>query len=136
MVCISLTVAGIPLTIFSVIGGALAIGIGFGSQNIIKNFISGVILRLEKQIRVGDIISIDGVSGKVVSISTRSTKIRNAENKIHIVPNSFFLEKMVLNSNIETTVYRTTIDFYVNYSTNPKKVEEICYQVLSDEKGL
>ena len=136
MVCISLTVAGIPLTIFTVVGGALAIGVGFGSQNIVNNFISGVILRLEKPIRIGDNIAIDNVSGKVIGITTRSTRIRNAENKIHIIPNSFFLEKMVLNSNFETTTYRTVLDFGVSYSADSKKVEEICYKLLSNSHSI
>lgn len=135
-VCLALTIAGIPLTVFTVVGGALAIGVGFGSQNIVNNFISGVILLIEQPIRVGDTVQLDGIQGTVISINTRSTKIRNGDNKIHIVPNSFFLEKSVLNSNYETTILRTTIDFGVAYGSDTKLVENICMDIMLNTDGI
>lgn len=136
MVCLSLTIAGIPLTVFTVVGGALAIGVGFGSQNIVNNFISGVILLIEQPMRVGDMVEIDGVLGKVIAINTRSTKIQNIDNKIHIVPNSFFLEKIVLNSTYDTTILRTTIDFGVAYGSDTKMVENLCMDIMLNSEGV
>jgi small-conductance mechanosensitive channel len=129
-VTLSLTIAGIPLTVFTVVGGALAIGVGFGSQNIVNNFISGVIMLVEQPIKNGDVVEVDGQLGTVVSIGTRSTKIRNADNKVFIVPNSFFLEKGVLNWNYESTITRTVIDFGVAYGTNSRKVELACLDIM------
>lgn len=129
-VCLSLTVAGIPLTVFTVVGGALAIGVGFGSQNIVNNFISGVILLIEQPIRVGDIVEVEGIIGAVMAINTRSTKIRNADNKVFIVPNSFFLEKGVVNWNFENPIIRTTLEFGVTYGTDIKKVHDVCMDIM------
>ena len=129
-VSMSLTIAGIPLTVFTVVGGALAIGVGFGSQNIVNNFISGVIMLVEQPIKIGDVVEVDGIVGTVVSIGTRSTKIRNADNKVFIVPNSFFLEKGVLNWNFETTTIRSTLDFGVAYGTDSKLVSTVCMDIM------
>lgn len=136
VVCLSLTIAGIPLTVFTVVGGALAIGVGFGSQNIVNNFISGVILLIEQPMRVGDTVQLDGVTGVVVSINTRSTKLRTVENKIYIVPNSFFLEKGVLNFNFETTILRAVVDFGVAYGSDTKLVENVCMDVMLNNPGI
>lgn len=135
-VCLSLTIAGIPLTVFTVVGGALAIGVGFGSQNIVNNFISGIILLIEQPIRVGDTVEVEGIVGTVVSINTRSTKIRHADHKVFIVPNSFFLEKSVLNSTYETTVLRTIVEFGVAYGSNTKLVESVCMDIMLNTDGI
>ena len=135
-VTLSLTFAGIPLTIFTVVGGALAIGVGFGSQNIVNNFISGVILLVEQPIKVGDVVELDGMSGTVVSINTRSTKIKTSENKIYVVPNSFFLEKSVLNWTFEEHVVRTNITFGVAYGSDVKLVENLCMHILINTPGV
>lgn len=135
-VTMSLTIAGIPLTVFTVVGGALAIGVGFGSQNIVNNFISGVIMLVEQPIKNGDVVEVDGIVGTVVSIGTRSTKIRNADNKVFIVPNSFFLEKGVLNWNFETSINRATLDFGVAYGTDAKLVENACMDIMLNNEHI
>lgn len=135
-VTLSLTIAGIPLTVFTVLGGALAIGVGFGSQNIVNNFISGVILLVEKPIKVGDIVELDNIAGSVQSIGTRSTKIRNADGKVFVVPNSFFLEKSVLNWSFETTTVQTVINFGVAYGTDVNLVENVCTDILLNTEGI
>ncbi len=136
LITLSLTIAGIPLTVFTVIGGALAIGVGFGSQNIVNNFISGLILIAEKPIRVGDTIDLDDISGVVVSIGTRSTKVRNGDNKTFIVPNSFFLEKRVLNWNYNSTRVRTLINFGVAYNSDVRLVENTCLDIMLNMEGV
>ena len=94
---VSLNVLNVPLTVFSFLGGALAIGAGFGSQNIVNNFISGMILLVERPIRVGDVIQIDSLIGSVTQIGARSTKINTVANHEIIVPNSKLLETSVIN---------------------------------------
>lgn len=135
-ITIAMTVAGIPLTVFTVVGGALAIGVGFGSQNIVNNFISGVILLVEQPIKVGDIVEVDGMAGVIQSIGTRSTKIKNGDDKIFVVPNSFFLEKAVLNGTYEKSVVRNVIDFGVAYGSDVRKVEHACMDILLNTEGV
>lgn len=136
LVSMALTVAGIPLTVFTVVGGALAIGVGFGSQNIVNNFISGMILLIEKPIRVGDWVVVDGFSGSVVAINTRSTKLKNADNKTFIIPNSFFLEKAVMNNTYSTQTLRAVIDFGVAYGSDTRLVENICMDIMLNTEGI
>lgn len=135
-VTMSLAVAGIPLTVFTVFGGALAIGVGFGSQNIVNNFISGIILLVEKPIKVGDVVELENVSGSVQSIGTRSTLLKNADGKIFVVPNSFFLEKSVLNWSYENPIVRTQISFGVAYGSDVRLVENICMDILLNTDGV
>lgn len=135
-VTLSLTIAGIPLTVFTVVGGALAIGVGFGSQNIVNNFISGVILLVEQPIRVGDVVEVDGVTGTIQTIGTRSTKIKNGDNKIFIVPNSFFLEKSVMNWTFGGTRIRSTLSFGVAYGSDVRLVENVCMDILLNTEGV
>lgn len=136
IITLAMTIAGIPLTVFTVVGGALAIGVGFGSQNIVNNFISGVILLVEQPIKVGDVVDVEGMSGSILSIGTRSTKIKNADDKIFIVPNSFFLEKAVLNGTYEASVVRNVIDFGVAYGSDVLKVENSCLDILLNTEGV
>ncbi len=98
-----------PLTVFTVVGGALAIGVGFGSQNIMSNFISGLILMLERPVRPGDLIEVDGTHGHVEHIGARSTRIRASNNTQIIVPNSFFLQSNVVNFTLSDDVQRSQV---------------------------
>lgn len=135
-VTLSLALAGIPLSVFTVFGGALAIGVGFGSQNIVNNFISGIILLVERPIKVGDIVELENISGSVISIGTRSTQVKNGDGKIFVVPNSFFLEKSVLNWSYERSVVRTSVNFGVAYGSNLKLVENICTDILLNTEHI
>ncbi len=135
-VTLSMAIAGIPLTVFTVFGGALAIGVGFGSQNIVNNFISGIILLVEKPIKVGDIIELDNITGTVHAIGTRSTQIKNAEGKMFVVPNSFFLEKSVLNWSYENTVVRTTVNFGVSYGSDVALVQKVCQDIIKEMEDI
>ena len=133
----SLSVAQIPLKSFALLGGALAIGFGFGSQNIIKNFISGLILMVEQPIRVGDIITAEGTEGKVVRIGARSTHIRSFDNIDILMPNSTLLENNVINWTLSDDFIRTRVKVGVAYGTDTRKVEEILKEVASaNEKVL
>jgi len=97
VVLLVLRVARIPLTAFAFLGGALAIGVGFGAQNVIKNLISGVIILFERKIRVGDIISVGGMSGTVIDVDLRATTVRGFDGIDAIVPNSTLLENQISN---------------------------------------
>lgn len=135
-VALALNLAGIPLTVFTVVGGALAIGVGFGSQNIVNNFISGIILLVEQPVKPGDVVELDNITGTILSIGTRSTKIRNFDHKVFIVPNSFFLEKSVLNWTFSTTVNRTSVVFGVAYGSDVNLVENVCMDILLNTEEI
>ncbi len=124
----------IPITIFAVIGGAVAVGVGFGSQNIVNNFISGLIVILEQPIRLGDIVDVGNITGEVERIGARATTIRSIDNTNVVVPNSSFLEKNVLNWTLSDKVVRRTVDVGVVYGSLPRKVEKLLLQAVSEHK--
>lgn len=126
---LALRAVNIPLTAFAVVGGALALGIGFGSQAIVSNFISGLLLLAERPIRAGDLIEVSGVVGTVESIGLRSTRIRTADNFHIIVPNSSFLESNVVNWTHQDPNIRLKIVVGVAYGSPTRKVEELLLQV-------
>lgn len=132
----ALRVVNIPLTVFTVVGGVLAIGIGFGSQNIMNNFISGLIILAEHPIKVGDLIDIDGIFGQVERIGPRSSRIRAGDNTHVIVPNSTFLEKNVLNWTVSDDVIRTWVDVGVAYGSPVEQVAEDLMRAASEEPGV
>lgn len=131
-----LRLLNVPLTIFTVLGGALALGVGFGSQNIVNNFISGLILMVERPVRVGDLVEVEGLYGTVEHIGARSTRIKSVDNTHIVVPNSSFLEKNVLNWTLSDNVIRSRVDVGVAYGSPTRDVEKILIQVASDEKKV
>ena len=124
----------IPITIFAVIGGALAVGIGLGSQNIVNNFISGLIVIVEQPIRLGDIIDVGSITGEVERIGARATKIKSIDNTSIVVPNSSFLEKNVLNWTLSDSVVRRTVNVGVIYGSPARTVEKLLLQAVSQHK--
>ena len=98
-------------------GGAIAIGVGFGSQKVLNNFISGLILLVEQPIRVGDIIELGTLQGKVEKIGTRSTRIRTPSNFEIIIPNSSFLENNVVNWTLADSTIRSSIRVGLAYGS-------------------
>ncbi len=133
---LALKTANVPLTVFTLLGGAAAIGLGFGSQNIVNNFISGLILLIERPITVGDFIDVEGVLGTVESIGARSTRINAVDNTRLIVPNSTFLEKKVLNWTLSDNTVRATISVGVAYGSPCKKVRELLLQAVLEHSSI
>ena len=121
----TLNFLSIPLTVFAFFGGALAIGLGFGTQTLIKNFISGIIVLFERKIRVGDIIDVGGLSGTIAEINTRSSVLRGADGKETLVPNSVFLENRITNLTLTNRRVRKLLPIRVEYGTLPQKVMPI-----------
>ena len=121
----SLELINIPLTVFTFLGGAVAIGVGFGSQNILNNFISGLILLAEQPIRVGDLVDINGLCGNVEKIGARSTRVKTGSNLEIIVPNSKFLEDNVTNWTLSDTRMRTVVRVGVAYGSPTSDVDRL-----------
>ncbi len=121
----ALHVVNIPLTIFTFLGGTLAIAIGFGTQNILNNFISGLILMMEQPVRVGDLIELDKALGFVEEIGARSTRVR-ASTGIHIIlPNSHLLENRVINWTLTDVQCRTNVTVRAARGSSVEQVLEL-----------
>ena len=124
LVVASLLAVQIPLTAFAFIGGALAIGVGFGAQNLLKNLMSGVMLLIEKPLRVGDLIEFGGVRGRVTNIGFRASVVRTADGIEALIPNSTFIESNVTNLTYSSTEMRQNITIGVAYGADPARVRQ------------
>ena len=129
----ALGLLGIPLTAFAFATGALAIGIGFGAQNIINNFISGWILMAERPIRIDDFIEIDAWQGTVESVGNRSTRIRRTDGVHLLVPNSQLLERTVVNWTLVDQLIRTTVRVGVEYGSPVRRVSELIMEAVTKQ---
>jgi small-conductance mechanosensitive channel len=125
VVLFALHIVNIPLTVFAVLGGALAIGFGFGSQNIVNNFISGLIILVEQPIRVGDLVQVGDVYGVVRSIGARSTRVVTGDNVEILIPNSSFLENNVTNLTLSDDRIRAKVLVGVAYGSPVREVERL-----------
>lgn len=128
--------AGFDLGAFSWLLGALGVGLGFGLQNITNNFISGIIILFERPIKVGDRIQVGDISGDVVAISMRSTRIVTNDNISVIVPNSQFINGNVTNWSHNDRLVRFHYPIGVSYQEDPEKVKEIVLKIAKNHDGV
>jgi len=130
---IALKVIGLDLSSLAIIAGALSVGIGFGLQNIVSNFVSGIILMFERSIKVGDYIQIDeNTRGEVVDISMRSTIIRTNDNINLIIPNQSFIQNNVINWTLGDDIVRFRVPFGVAYGSDVDEVEKVVLESLKN----
>ena len=117
---------GIALNKFTVLTGALGVGVGFGLQNIINNFVSGLILQFERPIRIGDVVDLGGgVSGPVTRIGIRSSTVQTWQGAEVIIPNASFISSNVTNWTLSESRRRVDLPVGVAYGTDPKLVKEL-----------
>lgn len=128
--------AGIDLTTFNVLAGAIGIGVGFGLQNVVSNFIAGLIIMFERPIKVGDRIEVDRVDGDVVEIGARSTTVLTNDNITIIVPNSRFITESVVNWQYEDKKVRFRIPVSVAYGSDAHRVRELLLEVARDNPDV
>lgn len=116
---------GFNMSSFAVLGGAIGVGLGFGLQNIISNFVSGIIMLVEKIIKVGDFVDLQsGVMGRVAEINLRYTRITTTDLIDIIIPNSEFITGRVINWTLGESARRLHIEFGVAYGTDKDLVRE------------
>ncbi len=127
---------GLDLSALAVIFGLLSVGIGFGLQNVTSNFVSGLILLLERPIRVGDRVTVGDTEGDVIAINMRSTTIKSTTNISIIVPNSEFVASQVINWSHGDRKIRLDIVVGVAYDSDLDKVLEALLAVAREEKTV
>jgi small-conductance mechanosensitive channel len=133
---IILDTAGIDVTIVTVIFGALGIGISLSLQNIISNLFAGIIILIERPIKVGDLIQIDNTTGEVVDISLRATSIITNRNAAVIVPNSSFITSQVVNLSYRDKLLRISIPVSIDTDQDPEHLLDLLKTVVSSHKGV
>jgi small-conductance mechanosensitive channel len=129
---ISLQVVGLNLTSLAVVAGALGVGIGFGLQNIVHNFVSGLIILAERPIAIGDRIEVGNVAGQVRQIRLRSTTIVTNDNISYIVPNSDFITNTVINWSHGDPRVRMRLSLGVAYGSDLEKLQKVLLEVANE----
>ncbi|MFO7815000.1 MAG: mechanosensitive ion channel [Halanaerobiales bacterium] len=125
VVLITMSSLGINLTALTVIGGAVGVGIGFGMKTVISNFISGIVILIDKSVKPGDIIEIEDVYGEIKSISLRYTSLLTLGGKEYIIPNEDLITEKVINWSYSDSLVRTTVTVGVSYNSDVEKALEL-----------
>lgn len=124
-VFIALTSLGIDLSVLAVVGGAVGIGIGFGLQKIVGNFISGIILLIDRSIKPGDVIEVKGTYGWVKSLGARYTSVVTRDGHEHLVPNEEFIVNTVTNWSFTDRLVRVKKPIGVSYNSDVRKAQAL-----------
>jgi small-conductance mechanosensitive channel len=132
----AMAAVGIEVSQFAIIFGALGVGIGFGLQNIVNNFISGLILVFERPVKIGDTIEVGTMIGEVRRIGIRSSTVRTYDGAEVIVPNGNLISAEVINWTLSDRIRRIKIPVGVAYGTDPQKVLDLLAGVAKDSKDV
>ncbi|GAB4108313.1 MAG: mechanosensitive ion channel [Phycisphaeraceae bacterium] len=132
----AMPIAGIPTTIFTVLGGAVAIGIGFGAQNLFNNLISSLIIMIERPIRLGDIVQVGEHEGLIEAINNRCTQIRRSDGIDLLIPNSQFLEQPVVNWTLSDRDVRGSVTVGVAYGSPTDKVAQLLRRCMDEHPRI
>ncbi|MEM9447960.1 MAG: mechanosensitive ion channel domain-containing protein [Cyanobacteria bacterium P01_E01_bin.6] len=131
-----LQVWGLDLSSLTLLASALGVGIGFGFQNIAKDFGSGLILLFERPVQVGDFVEVGLFQGTVDRIGARSTNVKTLDRVSIIVPNSYFLENQVINWSHENPLSRISIPVGVSYDADPEDVRALLLQAAEEHAAI
>lgn len=130
-VLIALPAVGIDLTVLSVFGGALGVGLGFGLQKIASNYVSGFIILLDRSIRIGDMITVDNKYGQVAQMNTRYTLLRSLDGTESVVPNELLITQTVVNHSLSKPDVRIELPIQVAYATDLDLARELMLEVAA-----
>ena len=126
---IGLNAVGIDLTAFAVFSGAVGVGIGFGLQKIVSNFVSGIILLLERSIKPGDVIEVGSTYGSVTYLGARYTSVRGRDGKEYLIPNENLIANQVINWSYSSPLVRLDAQFGVAYGSDLHAVRDLAVDV-------
>jgi len=127
---------GVELNKFTVLTGALGVGVGFGLQNIVNNFISGLILQFERPIHVGDVLDVDGTTGTVTRIGIRSSTVKTFQGAEVIIPNGNFISGKVINWTLSESLRRVDLPVGVAYGSDVKLVSKLLDQAATAHEDV
>ena len=133
---LALGIAGVDINRFTLLAGAFGVGVGFGLQNIVNNFISGLILLFERPVQAGDIVDVAGVQGVVKHIGIRSSRITTPEGADAIVPNATLISEKLMNWTLTNSWRRVDIPVGVAYGSNLEKVMQILFSVAGADPSV
>jgi potassium efflux system protein len=133
---VALAAAGFEMSQLAIVVGALGVGIGFGLQNVVNNFVSGLILMFERPIQPGDVVEITGTSGKVREIGMRATTLTTFEGADVVVPNGTLLSEKLINWTLTDMNRRLDVAVGVAYGTDPGKVLALLTEVTKSTPGV
>jgi small-conductance mechanosensitive channel len=134
---LALSALGVDLTALSVLGGAVGVGLGFGLQKLAANYVSGFVILLERSLRIGDNVKVDGFEGKVTDIKTRYTMIRSVSGREAIVPNERLITERVENLSLSDPKVLVITNITVSYESDVAQVQRIlCDSAASSERVL
>jgi small-conductance mechanosensitive channel len=132
-VLVALPAVGIDLTVLSVFGGALGVGLGFGLQKVASNYISGFIILLDRSVRIGDLVTVDNKYGQVSQINTRYTLLRSMDGTESIVPNEMLISQTVVNHSLSKPSVRVALPVQVSYDTDLEQAEALMLEAAHDQ---
>ena len=132
----AVNLGGVELNKFTVLTGALGVGVGFGLQNIVNNFVSGLILQFERPIHIGDVLDIDGTTGKVSRIGIRSSTVKTFQGAEVIIPNANFISNKVINWTLSESLRRVELPVGVAYGSDVKMVAKLLEQPATAHESV
>ncbi len=133
---IGLQAAGVNLNSLAILGGTLGIGVGFGLQSIVANWVAGMVLLIEQPFRIGDRIDVGGTAGVVGRVGARSTWVRTYDNEVIIVPNSDFTTHQVTNWTVNDDRVRLAIGVVVAHDSDAERVAAVLLEVAREHPGV
>ncbi|HEX3415243.1 MAG TPA: mechanosensitive ion channel domain-containing protein, partial [Stellaceae bacterium] len=133
---IGLNAVGIDLTAFAVFSGAVGVGIGFGLQKIVSNFVSGIILLLERSIKPGDVIEVGSTFGSLTYLGARYASVRGRDGKEYLIPNENLITNQVVNWSYSSLLVRLDVPFGVAYDSDLHAVRELAVEVAKGTKRV
>jgi small-conductance mechanosensitive channel len=133
---VALVAAGFEMSQLTIVVGALGLGIGLGLQNVVNNFVSGLILMFERPIQPGDVVEVGGTSGKVREIGMRATTLSTFEGADVVVPNGVLLNEKLINWTLSDMDRRIDVNVGVAYGSDPRKVLELLMDVTVGTEGI
>jgi len=128
---LALSAVGVDLTALSVLGGALGVGLGLGLQKLAANYVSGFVVLVERSVRIGDHIRVDGVEGQVSDIKTRYTLIRDANGRESIIPNELLITQRVDNFSLSDSAISLQTHVTVALENNVQEVQALLWDALN-----
>ncbi len=135
-VVIAFIASGIPMDRFTIILGALSVGVGFGLQHLVNNIVSGIIIAMEKPIRVGDKIELAPYTGIVVDIGLRSSVMKTSDGSDVVIPNGELLSSKLVNWTLSGRRRRVSIAFYITLHTDLETVKKVINQIIATQDGI